>query len=73
MQSESHRQKSALTVSCTAHIVQDGLTATIYVLLPVLAQSFGLTYTQVGLFKGLKSFAQAWSGLGSSVKNTQLQ
>lgn len=59
MQSKSHRQKSALAVSCTAHIVQDGLSATIYVLLPVLAQSFGLTYTQVGLFKGLKSLAQA--------------
>ena len=59
MQEKSPIQKSALSVGCTAHIVQDGLTATIYVLLPVLAQSFGLSYTQVGLFKGLKSFAQA--------------
>lgn len=59
MQSKSSDQKSALAVGCTAHIVQDGLTATIYVLLPVLAQSFGLTYTQVGLFKGVKSLAQA--------------
>ena len=59
MQVKSLNQKPALTVGCTAHIVQDGLTATIYVLLPVLAQSFGLTYTQVGLFKGVKSLVQA--------------
>jgi fucose permease len=39
--------------------MQDCLTATIYVVLPVLAQSFGLTYTQVGLFKGTRSVAQA--------------
>ena len=56
---KSINRKSALTVGCTAHIVQDGLTATIYVLLPVLAQAFGLTYTQVGLFKGVKSLVQA--------------
>jgi FSR family fosmidomycin resistance protein-like MFS transporter len=59
MQSKPSSQKSALAVGCTAHIVQDGLSATIYVLLPILAQSFGLTYTQVGLFKGVKSLAQA--------------
>ena len=60
-------QKSALSVGCTAHIVQDGLTATIYVLLPVLAQAFGLTYTQVGLFKGLKSLTQAALEMSSGV------
>ena len=59
MQVKSLSRKSALTAGCTAHIVQDGLTATIYVLLPVLAQAFGLTYTQVGLFKGVKSLVQA--------------
>jgi len=50
--------KTALAVSCTAHIVQDGLTAATYVLMPVLAQAFGLTYAQVGLIKGLKSLTQ---------------
>lgn len=59
MQVKSLSRKSALTAGSTAHIVQDGLTATIYVLLPVLAQAFGLTYTQVGLFKGVKSLVQA--------------
>lgn len=67
MHFKSTTQKTALSVGCTAHIVQDGLTATIYVLLPVLAQTFGLTYTQVGLFKGLKSLAQAALEMSSGV------
>ena len=50
--------KTALAVGCTAHIVQDGLTAATYVLMPVLAQAFGFTYAQVGLIKGLKSLTQ---------------
>lgn len=65
-------QRSALSVGCTAHIIQDGLTATIYVLLPVLAQSFGLTYTQVGLFKGLKSLAQAILEMSSGVLSERI-
>jgi len=58
MSSTSPNPKTALAVGCTAHIVQDGLTAAIYVLMPVLAQTFGLTYAQVGLIKGLKSLTQ---------------
>lgn len=50
---------TALSVSATTHIVQDGLSSTIYVLLPILAQSFGITYAQVGLLKGIKSLSQA--------------
>ena len=65
-------QRSALSVGCTAHIIQDGLSATIYVLLPVLAQSFGLSYTQVGLFKGLKSLAQAVLEMSSGVLSERL-
>lgn len=52
------QRRSTLAMSCLAHTVQDGMSATIYVLLPVLAQSLGLNLTQVGLFKGLKGFAQ---------------
>lgn len=52
-------QKKALAVGCTAHAVQDGLGAATYVLLPILAQAFGLGYAQVGLFKGSKNLAQA--------------
>lgn len=51
--------RTALPVSCIAHIVQDGLSAAINVLLPVLAQAFGLGYAEVGILKGLKSLSQA--------------
>ncbi|MEL7542761.1 MAG: MFS transporter [Pseudomonadota bacterium] len=50
--------RNALATACTAHITQDGVSATVYVVLPVIAQAFGLSYAQVGLFKGLKSVAQ---------------
>lgn len=58
MSATSPTPRTALAVSCTAHIVQDGLTAATYVLMPVLAQAFGFTYAQVGLIKGLKSLVQ---------------
>lgn len=67
MQAKPSHHKAALSAGCTAHAVQDGLTATIYVLLPILAQAFGFTYAQVGLFKGLKSVAQAVLELGSGL------
>lgn len=47
-----------LRMACLAHAVQDGLTAAIYVLLPILAQSLGLNLSEVGLFKALKGLAQ---------------
>lgn len=56
--SSAHR-KSVLSASCATHIVQDGLTSAILVLLPILAQIFGLTYAQVGLLKGLNNASQA--------------
>lgn len=37
-----------LATCCTVHAVQDGLTTAVNVLLPILAQAFGLTYAQVG-------------------------
>jgi len=52
------KPRSALAVGCTAHIAQDGLSAAIYVLMPVLAQALGFTYSQVGLIKGLKNLSQ---------------
>lgn len=60
-------QRTSLSVGCTAHVVQDGLSATVFVLLPILAQTFGLTYAQVGLYKGLKSLAQAFLEMSSGV------
>ncbi len=58
-------QKTALKVSCSTHVVQDGLITTVYVLLPLLAQAFGLSYAQVGLLKGLKGLTQAAFEMGS--------
>ena len=56
---------SALSSGALTHIVQDGLSATINILLPVLAQAFGLSYAQVGLLRGLKSVVQATVEIGS--------
>ena len=52
-------QRSTLAATSLTHIVQDGLVAAIYVMLPVLAQAYGLSYLQVGVLKGLNSGAQA--------------
>jgi len=46
-------------------MAQDGLSSAIFVLLPVLAQAFGLTYAQVGLMKGLNNASQAILEFGS--------
>ncbi len=51
-------RKTVLWTCCGAHAVQDGLSAAIYVLLPILAETFGLNYGTVGLLKSLKSLAQ---------------
>ncbi len=58
MATPDHR-KPAFAASATAHIVQDGLSTAINVLLPILAQTFGLSYAQVGLLRGVKSLTQA--------------
>ena len=59
MRSFTSKSKSALSIACTTHIIQDGISSTIYVLLPILAQAFGLSYAQVGVLKGIKSLSQA--------------
>lgn len=65
MQGTSSHRKPVLSISCLSHAVQDGLSATIFVLLPVLAQTFGLSYAQVGLLKGLNNASQAVFEFGS--------
>jgi MFS family permease len=47
--------KITLAACSTIHGLQDGLTASIYVLLPVLAQSFGLGYAQIGAIRAVHS------------------
>ena len=41
------------------HIIHDGMSNMLYVLLPVLAQQFGLTLTQVGMIRGAQAAATA--------------
>ena len=59
MSAITSKPKTAIPTSCTTHIVQNGMSSTIYVLLPILAQAFGFSYAQVGVLKGLKSLSQA--------------
>jgi FSR family fosmidomycin resistance protein-like MFS transporter len=51
------REPPVLIVSCGAHLVQDGLVALQYVLLPILAQVFGLNYSQVGFLRAVSNSA----------------
>lgn len=51
------RGRRVLIASCGAHLIQDGLVALQYVLLPILAQAFGLSYTQVGFLRAVSSSA----------------
>ena len=51
------RRKLVLAACCGTHAVQDGLTTSINVLLPVLAQAFGLGYAQVGMIRAAGSGA----------------
>lgn len=72
MTSGTPSRRTALGVGCTAHIVQDGLTATVFVLMPVLAQTFGLSYTQVGLIKGVKNLTQGVLEMASGLVTERL-
>ena len=53
--------KTSLTLAtcCSVHALQDGLTTTVNVLLPILAQAFGLSYAQVGIVKAANVAAMA--------------
>jgi MFS transporter, FSR family, fosmidomycin resistance protein len=52
-------ERAALSASSGAHFVHDGVADSLYVLLPMWAQAFGLTYTQVGGLKTAYSAAMA--------------
>ena len=49
--------RQVLFASCGAHLIQDGLVALQYVLLPILAQVFALNYTQVGMLRAVSTSA----------------
>lgn len=51
--------KRTLATCCTAHTLHDGLSDVTYVLLPLLAQTFGLSLAQVGLIRSAHRIAMA--------------
>lgn len=57
--SERGKRWWALGTGGGAHSLHDGFTDTLFVLLPVWAESFGLSHTQVGLLKTLFSGSMA--------------
>lgn len=56
---DARARRTTLAACCGIHALQDGLIATMYVLLPVLAQTFGLGYAQVGLLRALHTAAMS--------------
>jgi MFS family permease len=53
------REKRTLATCCATHTLHDGLSDASYVLLPLLAQSFGLSLSQVGLIRSAHRAAMA--------------
>jgi MFS family permease len=53
------RQKRTLSTCCAAHTLHDGLSDVTYVLLPLLAQTFGLSLSQVGMIRSAHRVAMA--------------
>ncbi len=52
-------KRRVLGVCCTTHTLHDGLSDVSYVLLPVLAQAFGLSLAQAGLIRSAHRMAMA--------------
>src|SRR5262245_15659641 len=52
-------ERRTLAATCTAHFVHDGIADAFYVLLPIWAQAFGLSYVQVGTLRMAYSSAMA--------------
>jgi MFS family permease len=53
------REKRTLATCCATHTLHDGLSDASYVLLPLLAQTFGLSLSQVGLIRSAHRAAMA--------------
>lgn len=61
------RRRHTLTACCVTHCLQDGLTAVLFVLLPIIAQVFGLNYTQVGILRGISATGMSLVELPSGI------
>ena len=53
------RPKRTLATCCAAHVIHDGFSDVTYVLLPLLASTFGLTLAQVGMIRSAHRVAMA--------------
>lgn len=69
---ETSRRRLTLASCCTAHSIQDGLTDVLYVLLPVLAQAFGLSYAQVGIIRAANRTAMTAFELPSGMLSERI-
>ncbi len=56
---EKRQARRTLGTCCAAHTLHDGLSDVTYVLLPLLAQTFGLSLAQVGLIRAAHRVAMA--------------
>ncbi|MGD9828834.1 MAG: MFS transporter, partial [Hyphomicrobiaceae bacterium] len=61
-----------LTTVCAAHAAHDGVHDSIYVLLPLWAEAFGLNYAQVGLLKSAFSGALAMFQMPAGILSERL-
>lgn len=61
------RARAVLAVACGAHFIHDGFSDILYVLLPVWAAEFGLSFAQVGLLKTLYTAGMATFQLPASL------
>lgn len=52
--------RRTLATACAAHFVHDGIADALYVILPIWAQAFGLSYVQVGTLRMAYSTAMAF-------------
>jgi FSR family fosmidomycin resistance protein-like MFS transporter len=66
------RRKQILAACCGAHAIQDGLGAGLYVLLPILAQAFGLNYAQIGLLRSVNNGAMTLLEMSSGILSERL-
>jgi len=66
------RRRLILAACSGVHGVQDGLSAALYVILPTLAEVFGLSYAQVGVIRAVKNSAMALFELPSGMLSERL-
>jgi len=70
---DAHRKRRfTLAACCGVHGVQDGLSAALYVILPTLAEVFGLSYAQVGVIRAVKNTAMTLFELPSGMLSERL-